>query len=67
MGWNAPFLSHSVDRAGSDSKKFCDLFGSDKGFHLSQYCLATGPDAEDRMPMPDNAGINIVLGTQATV
>ena len=37
MGWNAPFLSHSVDGAGSHSKKFCDLLGGNKRFHLSQY------------------------------
>jgi hypothetical protein len=37
MGWNASFLSHSVDCAGSHSKKFCDLLGGNKRFHLSQY------------------------------
>jgi hypothetical protein len=67
MGRQASLASHAIDGARRQPTEFCDLFGSDKGFHLSQYCLATGPEAEDRIPVPDYAGINIVLGTQANV
>ena len=38
-----------------------------KGSICPNTALRLGPEAEDQMPMPDHAGINIVLGTQATV
>jgi hypothetical protein len=51
MGRKASLASHAIDGARREPTEFCDVFGSDKGFHLSQYCLATGaPKRKIRCP-----------------
>jgi hypothetical protein len=67
MGRQHPSRAMRLMVRGDSPQNSATCLEVTKGSICPNTALRPGPEAEDRMPMPDHAGINIVLGTQATV